>query len=182
MNSWPIRKPRYAIVEWLPLSMRSFIVSNGATSATSSAPAASHAGRGATKRSSITQLLYGSATTGAASVTPRRRAASAMSSSVVAGTMRSTIVHGNAACCAIHSASAGSRFCANASTRPSSVRPLCGRLSQHTTLSAPAPVALRTARPATTKPTAEHGASGCARSWTTSGCARLSAPVAGSWQ
>ena len=47
MNSCPARKPRYASVEWLPLSRRSFIVSNGATSATNCAPASSQRGRGA---------------------------------------------------------------------------------------------------------------------------------------
>ena len=47
-------------------------------------------------RSSITHWAKGSATTGAASATPRRAAASATSAAVVAGTMRSTIVFGNA--------------------------------------------------------------------------------------
>ncbi len=57
--------------------------------------------------------------------------------SVVAGTMRSTIVDGNATCAAIHPASVGSRACANAATMPSTMRPLCGRLSQQTTVIAP---------------------------------------------
>ena len=73
--------------------------------------------------------------------------------------------------------------CANAARGPRRTRPLCGRLSQQTTLSAPAPGA-RGARRARRRaaPTADTGASGCARSWTMSGCARSSAPVAGSWQ
>ena len=77
-----------------------------------------------------------------------------MSAAVVAGTMRSTIVHGNATCVPIQSASDGSRACANAATMPSTVRPLCGRLSQQTTVIAPPPAARRAASPATSTPIA----------------------------
>ena len=58
------------MVEWLPLSMRSFISSKGRTSATSCAPAISNGGRPVGKRSSMTHWLKGSVTTGQASATP----------------------------------------------------------------------------------------------------------------
>ena len=54
--------------------------------------------------------------------------------------MRSTIVDGNAALPSIHRASEGSCAVANACTMPCSTLPLCGRLSQQTIVSGPAPL------------------------------------------
>ncbi len=94
-------------------------------SATSIAPASSQRGRSPRNASSITHCVKGSPTTGARSGTPVSRSAIARSASVVAGTIRSTIVHGKSAPDVSHSSPTSSR----------STSPLRGTLSQETTAS-----------------------------------------------
>ena len=66
----------------------------------------------------------------------RRRS---MSSGLVAGTMRSTIVEGKAPSAAIQSARAGSTRPASSSTTPRTIAPLSGRLSQQSTVKGASP-------------------------------------------
>src|SRR5579875_734447 len=143
MVSQPARAPRWARVEWVPLSARSFKVSNGRTSATIWAPACSQAGRPAAKMSSMTHWLNGSVTTGASSQRPMSRATSSRRSGVVAGTIRSTMVAGKRTLAATQSARPASKRPEgqemNCPTRDLSKGPLPVRLSQGTTVSGPEP-------------------------------------------
>ena len=96
--------------------------------------------------------------------------------------MRSTIVFGNVACAAIQRASAGSRAAAYASTMPSTVRPLCGRLSQQTMVSGPAVAARRAANPAASRPIVRAGDVGMREVVDNVRMRAVELPVAGSWQ
>ena len=75
-----------------------------------------------------------------------------------------------------------SAACASRVTTLATVRPLAGRLSQHSTVKGGSPRAFRARSASTRKPGAERGGPGCARSWMMSGCCSFSSPVAGSWQ
>src|SRR3954470_7830095 len=141
----------------------------GPTSATSSAPASSKRGRPLLKRSSITHCVNGSVITGQASETPRRSAIAARSASVVAGTIRSTMVEGNAISSSTQRPRSGSRKRANwARTRPT-VWPFSGRLSQHRTVKGATPLARRRRKASTRLPGALRARSGAARSVAMSG-------------
>ena len=170
------------MVECEPLSIRNFISSNGSTSATSCTPTASKAGRPAGKRSSITHWLKGSVMIGQASSRPVRSRTSWRSASVVAGTMRSTMVEGKATVSATWRPSPGSRSAAKRVTMRAVVRPLAGRLSQLITVNGGMPDARRLARASTMSPGALTGSCGWARSCTMSGWFGSISPVAGSWQ
>ena len=119
----------------------------------------------------------------------RRRArraaasASAMSASVVAGTMRSTIVHGNATFAPIQSASAGSRALRERVDDALDHAPVVRQVVAAD--DGERPGAGRAPRGEARDEDADRATParrGCARSCAMSGCARLSAPVAGSWQ
>ena len=94
----------------------------------------------------------------------------ARSASVVAGTMRSTMVAGKAMCSATYLPRSGFRRVASRVTTFATVRPLAGRLSQHRTVKGGRPRALRARIASTRKPGAERGVSGWLRSWRMSGC------------
>ena len=139
----------------------------GATSATMVAPAASQAGRPSGKRSSITHWVNGSVTTGQASSRPSAAATRARSASVVAGTMRSTMVSGQATSPRDEAPEVGDRAAARtASAAGAACAPLAGRLSQHSTVKARQPAGAAPASAAARNPSAERGASGWARSCT----------------
>ncbi len=116
---------------------------------------------------------------GQASSSPVAAAMRARSASVVAGTMRSTMVAGKATCSATWTPSGGSTSAARRATTLRTERPLDGRLSQHRTVKGGRPRSHRSRRAATRKPGAETGVARLARSCTMSGCASFSSPVAG---
>ena len=62
---------------------------------------------------------------------------------------------------------------------PRTTRPFSGRLSQQSTVNGRRPSSRRRASARTRKPGAERGASGCARSWTMSGCVAVQSPGRG---
>ena len=141
------------------MSIRSFISSKGRTSATSWTPTAPRSGRAPpTKWSSTTHWRNGSCRTGERSRRPVSAATRSMSSGLVAGTMRSTMVLGKAPSAAIQSARAGSTRRPSSSTTPRAIAPLSGRLSQVSTVKGAAPAARRRSRARTRKPGAERGA------------------------
>ncbi|MCY1551896.1 hypothetical protein D9M68_882590 [compost metagenome] len=118
---------------------------------------------------------------GQASSAPISVAISARSSSVVEGTMRSTMVPGKATSFT-HAPSSASRKDASLVTMRFTVAPLEGRLSQLITANGAMPAALSRASASTSMPGADFGAPGLARSCTISGWRWSSSPVAGSWQ
>lgn len=85
--------------------------------------------------------------TGQASARPSARATASRSASVVRGTMRSTIEHGNVHSAAIQRASPASTCSAKASTMPRSRWPLAGRLSSDMSVSGPRRAARRRCKP-----------------------------------
>jgi hypothetical protein len=96
--------------------------------------------------------VYGSVTTGAASARPVCSATARMSSSVVAGVMRSTMVVTNDTLSRIQLANGPYTRSARSVTTSAVTAPLSGRLSHGTTVSGPAPAARRAARPASSRP------------------------------
>ena len=122
--------------------------SNGATSLTSSAPASCHAGRPAAKLSSITHCLNGSADDRRLVAQAQRRG---RRREIGIGRRRHDAVdHGRRE--RDIAADPGRQFvvaqAANDATSDATVLPLCGRLSQHSTVTGPAPgAAVAPARP-----------------------------------
>ena len=167
------------MLEWLALSRRSFMSSYGRTSDTIVAPVRSHSGRPWGKRSSITHWVNGSAITGQASCMPSIAAIRARSASVVAGTIRSTMLSGQASSVCTQAPNSGSRRCAKRVRTRWVVRPLAGRLSQDSTVNGSVPAARRARRAAARKPGAVRGRSGSARSARIAGSVSSSSPVAG---
>ena len=128
--------------------------------ATGIAPARSQAGRRSRARSSIAHIRKGSPTTSPASRNPVAAANPAMSSSRVAGTIRSTIVSGKTAARASVSTTCGATFWARESTTRLSVELLPGTLSQLIITGSVAPRAMRRLSTARMKPGRESGRSG----------------------
>ena len=162
--------------ECAPFNSRSFISSKGRTSATISTPCSSHRGRPSGKFSSTTHCMKGSAFTGQASCRPSAADIRSRSASVVAGTMRSTMVEGKATSRSMWSARCRSLASANWRTSRRTVSPLDGRLSQHSTVKGGVPVSRRRSSAAAMKPCTVRGRAGSARSAATSGCERSSLP------
>ena len=154
--------------------------SKGVTSATNWTPASSNAGRPAGKWSSTTHWMKSSQNTGQASSMPNSSRVIARSRSPVAGAMRSTMPFGKATLSRIQAASCGSCASARPATALRATTPLCGTLSQESTVNGARPAARRARRPARTRPKTVVGASGCAASAVIAGFAGSKAPVAGS--
>ena len=165
--------------EWQPLSRRSLISSYASTSSVKIAPAASHLGRPAAKRSSRTHIENASAGTGQASCSPRMLWTSARVASVGAGTIRSTIALGkltdwDSQVSSCGEAPAACRYC---STRPPVIVPADCRLSQDSTVTGAPPSAWRLASPRHTRPIGVLGSSAFARSWAIGSDSTSSSPV-----
>ena len=153
----PRTAPRQASAEWLALSRRSLASSNGATSSTTVTPTADSASSSlaSAKRRSITHSQKASVPKAAWSFRPKAVWAAASRAGVAAGTMRSTMLLGNAQCPAIQRPSAApcpspSPFsCTSAWHMASSLPPLPLRLSQEAMVRPAKPAAQRADRPCT---------------------------------
>ena len=151
----PRTAPRQASAEWLALSRRSLASSKGATSSTTVTPTADSASSSlaSAKRRSITHSQKASVPKAAWSCRPKAVWAAASRAGVAAGTMRSTMLLGNAQRPAIQRPSADpcpSPFsCTSAWHMASSLLPLPLRLSQEAMVRPAKPAALRADRPCT---------------------------------
>ena len=155
----------------MPFSMRSFISSKGVTSSTSWTPTAPRSGRApSTKSSSTTHWRKGSCITGERSRTPVSAARRSMSSGLVAGTMRSTMVEGKRALGLDPVGEAGVDQAGELQHDAAHDAAVLGQVvaAEHGERARARRRGGGRAR-ATRKPGAERGASGCARSWTMSG-------------
>ncbi len=167
------------MIAWPPFRMRIFMCSNGVTSETNWAPTSSKAGRPAGNSSSTTHWMKSSQKTGQASSMPNSSRVILRSRSEVAGAMRSTMPLGKATLPRIQAANFGSCASARPATAFFATTPLCGTLSQESTVKGWTPAARRARSPARIRPKTVFGASGWAASAAIAGFAGSKAPVAG---
>ena len=158
------------------------MVSNSSARETILTPAISQAGRPALKSSSSTHWENASAMTGDSSRTPRVFAMCVRSSSVVAGTMRSSTQLGKLTASSIHARRLGSTSSTYRRRMRASAEPFAGRLSQESSVSRPDFRSRLSRSPSARAPMAVTGLSGLSRSSKTPGWFSSSWPVAGSWQ
>ncbi len=163
-----------------PLSIRSFI-SSKALRQRPVRPRLFHAGRPATKLSSITHWRNGSQATPAGSRTPVN---CSILSSVSAVTAGNAVNHRRREGHLLRNPVGGSPSIARARAQ-TTLRvtwPFSGILSQDITLNAGKPAALRRARASTITPGADFGWCGFRISAAISGCSNCISPVDGEWQ
>ena len=169
-----------------PLSIRSFMSSKGSTSPTISAPTGSQAGRPVGKAVLDHPLGEGLGDDRPGVLArPAPRRPRAMSASVVAGTMRSTMVQGKATSPLDAAAEIVVEERGEARDDPPRDRRAVGRqvVAGHDTVKGTTPAARRRRSASTRRPGAvRRRGAGSARSACMSGWSGLRSPVAGSWQ
>ena len=170
------------MIAWPPFRMRIFMCSNGVTSA-HELDAGLLEGRAAGGEACPrrTHWMKSSQNTGQASSTPKSSRQIARSRSPVAGAMRSTMPFGKATVSRTQAARAGSWASARPATVLRATTPLCGMLSQESTVKGGAAGGAAGAQAGEDQ--AEDGLRarrGCAVSATIAGWSGSKAPVAGS--
>ena len=176
--SSPASRPMAASEEWAPLRRRSFMCSKGSTSATNSAPCRSKAGRPGDEAILDHPLREGLGHHRPAVDDAERRAH--LVAVGVGGAGHDAVDHrGGAGDLAgdIGGEVAAALPRRTRRARAARVRPLCGRLSQESSVNGAVPALRRRSIASAMKPSAERGAAGWARSCRMSGWSARSPPL-----